>query len=72
MIMKPRGAGVVDIQVVIELTPAADAVRLKRTVSLSFTGPVRFARAVVRRAIEAENERMIAALKQYAEGQTSP
>lgn len=68
MTMKPRGAGVADIQVAIELTPVADAVRVTRTVSLTLTGPVRFARSVVRRAIGTENERMMAALKHYAEG----
>jgi uncharacterized protein YndB with AHSA1/START domain len=67
MTMKPRGAGVVNIDLVHMLTPTTDGVRLVRTVSLSLTGPIRVVRPLVRRSIVAENTRMIAAIRAYAE-----
>jgi uncharacterized protein YndB with AHSA1/START domain len=67
MTMKPRAAGVIDIRLLHTLTPGAGSVHVRRALSLSFTGPVRFARPLVRRSFVAENERMMSALKAYAE-----
>jgi uncharacterized protein YndB with AHSA1/START domain len=68
MTIRPRGVGVVEITVDVELTPAGDsAVHLRRTVTLSFSGPIRFVRAFVRRPFLVENGRLLAALKAHAE-----
>ena len=67
MTMKPRGAGVVHIRLAHTLTPLTGSVHLNRTIHLSFSGPVRFARTLVRRSFVIENDRMMTALKTYAE-----
>jgi uncharacterized protein YndB with AHSA1/START domain len=67
MTMKPRWAGEIDIHLVHTLTPGPDSVHLQRIVYLSFAGPVRFAKPVVKRSFITENERMMTALKEYAE-----
>lgn len=72
MTMKPRGAGVVHIRLAHALTPAAGSVRLRRTVHLAFSGPVRFAWPLVKRSFVIENDRMLSALKAYAEAEATP
>lgn len=67
MTMKPRQAGVIHIRLVHTLTPGPDSVHLRRLVYLSFSGPVRLAKPVVKRSFITENERMMTALKAYAE-----
>jgi len=71
MTMKPRGAGVIDIRVEHILTPSAGSVHLRRVLQLSFSGPVRFAKPLVQRSFVAENERMMVALKAYAEAEAA-
>ncbi len=67
MTLKPRAAGTIHIDLLLTLTPAGDSVHLKRTVDLTFSGPVRFAQGLVKRAFVSENARMLRALKDYAE-----
>ena len=72
MTMRPRGAGLVDIGLTLVLTPTDDSVHLMRTVSLTFAGPVRLAKPLVTRSFMIENDRMMAALRTYAEAQAAP
>jgi uncharacterized protein YndB with AHSA1/START domain len=69
MTMKPRAVGLVAIRLDHTLTPADGIVKLRRTLNLSLSGPVKFARSMVKRQFVVENERMISALKTFAESE---
>jgi uncharacterized protein YndB with AHSA1/START domain len=72
MTLKPRGAGEIDIRLAHTLTPSAGSVHLQRSIFLEFSGPVRFARRLVKRSFVVENDRMMKALKAYAEKEKGP
>jgi hypothetical protein len=67
MTLKPRIVGVIGIALRHILTPNGAALDLLRTLELEPRGPVRWAMPVVTRMFRAENERMLSALKGYAE-----
>ncbi len=68
MTMKPRLFGVIGIRLSHTLTPRGSAsVHLLRTLELSPRGPVALLMPIVTRQFRAENERMMATLKAYAE-----
>jgi uncharacterized protein YndB with AHSA1/START domain len=67
MTLKPRGAGRIDIHVAFVLTPAGESVHLRRTIDLAFSGPARWAQALIKRSFVRENDRVLLALKTYAE-----
>jgi uncharacterized protein YndB with AHSA1/START domain len=69
MTMKPAALGLVAIRLGHTLTPAEGSVHLRRTLQLSLSGPVRFARRIVKRQFVVENERMMSALKAFAESE---
>ena len=68
MTMKPKLLGVIDILVRYTLTPAAGAVRLSRTVTLSFGWPLKLMKPLVLRQFRQESERTMRALKAFVEG----
>jgi uncharacterized protein YndB with AHSA1/START domain len=68
MTMRPRIFGVIGIRLFHTLTPGVDTVHVLRLLQLSPRGPVRFVMPLVVRGFRAENERMIKALKKFAEG----
>lgn len=67
MTARPAALGVIGIHLVHTLARGAAGVRLSRTLRLEPRGPVRIATPLIVRAFRAENERMMAALKAYAE-----
>jgi len=71
MTMKPRVFGTVGIRLFHTLTPGADSVHLLRILQLSPRGPVGLLVPRTLGAFRAENERMLRALKRFAEGEGS-
>jgi hypothetical protein len=69
MTMKPAAVGPVAIRLGHTLTPAKGSVHLRRTVHRSLSRPVRFARPIVKRQFVVENERMMSALRAFAESE---
>ncbi|MFZ0872744.1 MAG: SRPBCC family protein [Rhodanobacter sp.] len=69
MTLRPRFCGVVGIHVACDLIQSADVVRVRRSLDLTFHGPVKLARAVIIRLFKDENERTLDALKTFAERQ---
>jgi uncharacterized protein YndB with AHSA1/START domain len=67
MTLKPRFMGVIGIELSHDLTPVRGGVDVVRTLRMSPRGPVRLAMPLVRRAFRIENERMMKALKAFAE-----
>ncbi|MBB6185892.1 SRPBCC family protein [Rhodanobacter sp. MP7CTX1] len=67
MTLRPGFFGVVGIHLACDLTQAVDFVRVRRSLDLSFHGPVKLARAVIIRLFKDENERTLEALKTFAE-----
>ncbi len=67
MTLKPRLAGVIGIRLRHTLTPNGASVHLKRELALAPQGPIGLAMPLVARMFRAENERMMRALKAYAE-----
>lgn len=72
MTMKPRLMGVIGIKLLHTITPASRGVELERLLQLSPRGPVKLVMPFVRRAFRIENDRMMKALKEFAERATSP
>jgi Polyketide cyclase / dehydrase and lipid transport len=70
MTMRPSFLGVIDICLFHTISPRANAAHLVRRLVLSPRGPVKLATPLVVRAFKAENERMIQALKTFAETQS--
>jgi len=69
MTLRPAFLGVVGIQLACDLMQVADGVRVRRSLDVTFLGPVRFARAIIIRLFKDENERTLGALKAFAERQ---
>jgi uncharacterized protein YndB with AHSA1/START domain len=69
MTLRPGFFGVVGIQLACDLIQVADFVRVRRSLDLTFHGPVKLARAVIIRLFKDENERTLDALKSFAERQ---
>jgi uncharacterized protein YndB with AHSA1/START domain len=69
MTLRPGFFGVVGIRLACDLAQAADSVRVRRSLDLTFQGPVKLARAVIIRLFEDENKRTLDALKTFAESQ---
>jgi uncharacterized protein YndB with AHSA1/START domain len=69
MTLKPGFFGVVGIHLTCDLVQAADFVRVRRSLDLTFLGPVKLARTVIIRLFKEENERALDALKTFAERQ---
>jgi uncharacterized protein YndB with AHSA1/START domain len=69
MTMKPRALGEIGIQLFHTLTPDAGSVRLLRVLELSPRGPVSLVMPVAVRLFRSENDRMMMALKDFAEEQ---
>jgi uncharacterized protein YndB with AHSA1/START domain len=67
MTLKPRLAGVIGIRLSHTLTPNGASTHLKRELELSPQGPIKLATPFVVKMFRAENERMMRALKAYAE-----
>jgi hypothetical protein len=67
MTMKPSFLGVIGICLFHAISPQAKSVHLVRRLVLSPRGPVKLATPLVVRAFAAENERMMQALKTFAE-----
>jgi uncharacterized protein YndB with AHSA1/START domain len=67
MTLRPGFFGVVGIHLACDLIQAADFVRVRRSLNLTFQGPVRLARAIIIRLFKEENERTLDALKTFAE-----
>jgi len=69
MTLRPRILGVIGIRLFHTLTPGVDSVHVLRLLELSPRGPITLAMPVVVRMFRAENERMMQALKEFAEGE---
>ena len=69
MTLRPGFFGVVGIHLACDLIQAADSVRVRRSLDLTFHGPVKLARAALIRLFKDENERTLDALKSFAERQ---
>jgi uncharacterized protein YndB with AHSA1/START domain len=69
MTLRPGFFGVVGIHLVCDLIQATDFVRVRRSLDLTFHGPVKLAGAVIIRLFKDENERTLDALKTFAERQ---
>ena len=67
MTLRPNAMGLIDIRLLMNLTPGADGVRVRRELQLDPQGPVKLIMPLVLRAFRAENERMMRVLKDYAE-----
>jgi uncharacterized protein YndB with AHSA1/START domain len=67
MTMRPRALGTIGIRLGHTLTPGDGSVHVRRTLELALPIQLRLARPVVRRQFVAENERMMQALKAFAE-----
>ncbi|NEI72262.1 hypothetical protein GR212_22005 [Rhizobium lusitanum] len=72
MTMKPRFMGTIGIQLFHRIAVEGETVRLMRRLELSFHGPVRFLKSPIIRAFMKENDRMMKALKAFAEGERRP
>src|SRR5476649_1368888 len=59
MTLRPGFFGVVGIHLACDLTQAVDFVRVRRSLDLSFHGPVKLARAVIIHLFKDENERTL-------------
>lgn len=70
MTLRPGFFGVVGIYLACDLIQAADFVRARRSLDLTFHGSVKLAKAVLIRLFKDENERTLDALKTFAERQT--
>ncbi len=71
MTMKPRVLGVLEIRLFHTLTPGEAGVHLVRRAQLSTSGPMKFAMPIVLRSVRSETERMLRALKTFAEANPS-
>ena len=69
MTLRPDFFGMVGIHLACDLTQANDFVRVRRSLDLTFQGPVKLASAVIIRLFNDENERTLNALKTFAERQ---
>lgn len=67
MTMRPEFLGSIGIKLHHDLSTTLGVTRVRRSLELSPSGPVTWFMPFVRRAFEAENDRMLAALKQAAE-----
>jgi uncharacterized protein YndB with AHSA1/START domain len=67
MTLRPRVLGVIGIRLFHTLTPAADSVHVLRRLELAPRGPVALVMPLVTNPFRAENERMMKALKAFAE-----
>jgi uncharacterized protein YndB with AHSA1/START domain len=67
MTLRPNAMGVIGIRLLMNLTPGAKGVRVRRELQLDPQGPVKLVMPLVLRAFRAENERMMRVLKDYAE-----
>jgi uncharacterized protein YndB with AHSA1/START domain len=67
MTLKPRLLGSIGIKLSHTLTPAAGTVHVLRRLELAPHGPVTLLMPLILRAFRAENERMMRALKAFAE-----
>jgi uncharacterized protein YndB with AHSA1/START domain len=67
MTMKPRALGTIGIKVFHTITPGVDGVHLTRRLQLSPSGPVSLLVPLMLGAFRRENERMMHALKEFAE-----
>ncbi len=72
MTLKPSALGTIGIRLAHTLTPTGDGVHVRRTLELALPAAVWLARPVIRRQFVAENERMVRALKAYAESADAP
>jgi hypothetical protein len=68
MSLKPKAFGVIGIQLFHTLTQGAGSVQVQRELQLKPRGIVRWMMPLIVPAFRAENERMMRALKVYAEG----
>jgi hypothetical protein len=71
MTMRPRVFGVIGIRLFHILTPGIGSVHVLRLLQLTPRGPVKFAMPLVVRAFQAENDRMMKMLKEFAENEAS-
>ncbi len=67
MTLRPRVLGVIGIRLFHTLTPMADSVHVLRKLELASRGPVMLLMPLVTNAFRVENERMMKALKTFAE-----
>ncbi len=72
MTMRPRLMGVIGIELFHTVTPSGAGVDVVRRLEMSPRGPVRFLLPFVRRSFRVENDRMMKALKEYAERAARP
>lgn len=71
MTLRPRVFGMIGIKLFHRLTPEGDHVHVFRRLELSPEGPIRLAMPLVISSFRSENERMMKALKTFAENERS-